>query len=133
MSPPAKPGHPLTRRELQVLRLAANGHTDTAISRALFIAESTVMFHMRRICTKLEASNRAHAAALALAGGILKPADIGRTSGAEETCEATHGAVQRLAVVWRHKAPPRVPALAAAWWQQRLDELAHAIRKDTTP
>ena len=131
MSRAAEPGQPLTRRELQVLRLIANGNTDAAIADALFVALSTIRFHSHRVLAKLQARDQAHAVALAFAGGILGPADIGRTDGADETCAAAHGAVLRLLVTWRRTSPPRVPALAAAWWQQRLAELAHAARKDT--
>lgn len=127
-STPARPGMPIARRELQVLRLMANGHTHDQISTALGIAGGTTRTHAQRILTKLGARGQAHAVALAFAGGVLGPADIGQTDGAEEACAAAHGAVQRLLVIWRRATPP--PPFAP-WWGRRLDELANAIRKDT--
>lgn len=132
MTPPAKPGQPLGRRELQVLRLVAAGHTYDEISTALGIAGGTTRSHANRILTKLGARSQAHAVAMALATGVIGPADIGRTEAAEKALAANRGATQRLLVTWRRTMPPQQPRLVPVWWRQRLDELAHAIRKDTT-
>ncbi|SLN59789.1 transcriptional regulator NarL [Roseovarius halotolerans] len=53
-----------TRRaaELFVLRLAADGLTNKEIARDMNANEVTVKMHMRSICKKLGARNRAHAA-----------------------------------------------------------------------
>jgi DNA-binding NarL/FixJ family response regulator len=51
----------LTRRELEVLRLLADGHTNRAIADALVISAGTVKFHVNRILRKLHAANRAEA------------------------------------------------------------------------
>jgi DNA-binding CsgD family transcriptional regulator len=51
----------LTRRELEVLRLLADGHTNRAIANALVISAGTVKFHVNGILRKLHAANRAEA------------------------------------------------------------------------
>jgi DNA-binding CsgD family transcriptional regulator len=51
----------LTRRELEVLRLLAAGHTNKAIADALVISGGTVKFHVGSILRKLHAANRAEA------------------------------------------------------------------------
>ena len=60
----------LTRRELDVLRLLAGGLSNRAIAAELVISEGTVRFHTSAILRKLDAANRAQAAAryLALTG-----------------------------------------------------------------
>jgi LuxR family transcriptional regulator, regulator of acetate metabolism len=51
----------LTRRELDVLRLLADGNTNKAIAGALVISDGTVKFHVNSILRKLRVSNRAQA------------------------------------------------------------------------
>jgi DNA-binding CsgD family transcriptional regulator len=51
----------LTRRELDVLRLLAEGRTNKAIADALVISPGTVKFHTGSILRKLHAANRAEA------------------------------------------------------------------------
>jgi len=51
----------LTRRELDVLRLLAEGATNRAIADALVISSGTVKFHVNSILRKLRAANRAEA------------------------------------------------------------------------
>jgi LuxR family transcriptional regulator, regulator of acetate metabolism len=51
----------LTRRELDVLRLLAEGRTNKAIADALVISNGTVKFHVNSILRKLRAANRAEA------------------------------------------------------------------------
>jgi LuxR family transcriptional regulator, regulator of acetate metabolism len=51
----------LTRRELDVLRLLAEGATNRAIADALVISSGTVKFHTGSILRKLHAANRAEA------------------------------------------------------------------------
>lgn len=53
----------LTVREIDVLRLMAEGKTNGDIARALFVAEGTVKFHVKNILRKMHASNRADAGA----------------------------------------------------------------------
>jgi DNA-binding CsgD family transcriptional regulator len=51
----------LTRRELDVLRLLADGMANKAIAEALVISDGTVKFHVNSILRKLHVSNRAAA------------------------------------------------------------------------
>jgi PAS domain S-box-containing protein len=54
---------PLTARQLQILRLVAEGLTSSEISRQLFLSEATVKWHVKQILTKTRSSNRAEAVA----------------------------------------------------------------------
>jgi DNA-binding NarL/FixJ family response regulator len=56
----------LSRREIEVLRLVARGHTNAEIGRELLISEATVKTH-----GKLEVSDRTAAVTAALGRGIL--------------------------------------------------------------
>jgi DNA-binding NarL/FixJ family response regulator len=51
----------LTRRELDVLRLLAEGKSNKAVASALVISDGTVKFHVNSILRKLHAANRAEA------------------------------------------------------------------------
>ena len=53
----------LTRRELDVLRLLAEGATNRAIADELVLSGGTVKFHVNSILRKLHAANRAEAVA----------------------------------------------------------------------
>ncbi len=52
---------PLSEKEHFVLSRAAEGLTNKEIARDMAISEVSVKMHMRAICRKLEARNRAHA------------------------------------------------------------------------
>ena len=53
----------LTSREIDVLRLMADGKTNGDIARQLFVSQGTVKFHVKNILRKMQASNRADAGA----------------------------------------------------------------------
>ena len=55
----------LSEREVQVLRLLAEGRTNRSIAETLFISEKTVARHVSNIFDKLDVSNRAAATAWA--------------------------------------------------------------------
>jgi len=61
----------LTSRELDVLKLVANGKSNKEIGSALQIAEVTVKLHVGHILTKLKVNDRTQAATTALRRGIL--------------------------------------------------------------
>jgi DNA-binding NarL/FixJ family response regulator len=71
---------PLTDRELQVLRLVANGRGNPAIAAELYLSTATVKSHLQRIRAKLGARDRAHAAALGMAHGLLERGDVQRAA-----------------------------------------------------
>jgi NarL family two-component system response regulator LiaR len=60
----------LTTRELQVLRLIAQGRTNRQIAEELSIAEATTRSHVTRILSKLNVDSRTQAALYALREGI---------------------------------------------------------------
>lgn len=56
----------LSRRELDVLRLMAEGSTNAEIGVALHISRNTISTHVERVLRKLQASNRVQAVRTAL-------------------------------------------------------------------
>jgi DNA-binding NarL/FixJ family response regulator len=62
---------PLTRRELDILRLAAEGHSNVRIARILWITEQTVKFHLSNVYRKIAVSNRTEASRWAELHGLL--------------------------------------------------------------
>jgi DNA-binding NarL/FixJ family response regulator len=61
----------LTPRELEVLRMMAEGAANKAIAFALDISEHTVKFHVASILSKLDAGSRTEAAAIGLRRGLV--------------------------------------------------------------
>jgi DNA-binding NarL/FixJ family response regulator len=70
--PPAV-GIDLTKREIEVLRLLAEGKSTGAIVQELFLSIHTVRNHIRNILTKLNAQSRLEAVAIATRQGLLGP------------------------------------------------------------
>ncbi|MFQ5880619.1 MAG: response regulator, partial [Dehalococcoidia bacterium] len=62
----------LTSRELEVLRLLAQGNTNKEIGEALYLAEITIKKHVQNIMAKLKASDRTQAAVKAYRHGLLR-------------------------------------------------------------
>ena len=69
-SPAASLG--LTRREVEVLALIAEGRTNRQIGQVLFITPKTASVHVSRILAKLGAAGRGEAAAIAHRLGLDK-------------------------------------------------------------
>jgi DNA-binding CsgD family transcriptional regulator len=67
LGPMAIPAYPagLSAREVEVLRLVAQGRSNRDIADALFLSEHTVRVHVRNILTKTNTDNRTQAAAFA--------------------------------------------------------------------
>lgn len=63
--------HPLSARELEVLRLVATGMTNHEIADELFLAVKTIDRHVGNILTKLEVPSRTAATAYAYENGLL--------------------------------------------------------------
>ncbi|MYM38799.1 response regulator [Duganella qianjiadongensis] len=65
-------GDTLSKREVEVLRLVADGKSNKRIALNLDISEDTVKAHVKNILAKLTANDRTHAAVLALQRGIIE-------------------------------------------------------------
>jgi DNA-binding NarL/FixJ family response regulator len=66
--------HPdLTRRELEILRIVAEGHSNAELARMLWVTEQTVKFHLSNIYRKLDVANRTEASRWAQVNGLLDP------------------------------------------------------------
>jgi DNA-binding NarL/FixJ family response regulator len=65
----------LTRREREVLRLVAEGHSNAQVARMLWVTEQTVKFHLSNIYRKLHVSNRTEASRWAQLNGLLPKVD----------------------------------------------------------
>jgi DNA-binding CsgD family transcriptional regulator len=63
--PETRPPHRLTNREVEVLRLAAAGHSDRDIGASLYISPRTVSRHLQSIYGKLGVNSRTAASAMA--------------------------------------------------------------------
>lgn len=66
--------HPLTEREIEVLRLLSTGLSNRDIAPLLFISESTVKTHVEHIIRKLGVSDRVQAAVWAARHGLISSA-----------------------------------------------------------
>jgi DNA-binding NarL/FixJ family response regulator len=66
---------PLTPRELEVLRLLAQGLTNRQISQELVVSAATVKVHIEHLIAKLGVSDRTQAAVRACQAGLLDTAN----------------------------------------------------------
>ena len=65
------PEHPLSDREVEVVRLLADGRSNREIADALFLAEGTVKNLVTSVLSKLQVRDRTQAAIRARELGIL--------------------------------------------------------------
>ena len=68
---PKPPVTPLTPRELEVLRLLADGASNKIIAHRLGISDHTVKFHVTSILSKLNAGTRTEAVTLGVRQGLV--------------------------------------------------------------
>ena len=61
----------LTEREVEVLRLVAQGRSNKDVSEELFITVNTVANHVKKILSKTDSANRTEAAAYAKDKGLV--------------------------------------------------------------
>ena len=61
----------LTKREFEILQLAAHGHTNSAMAQMLTVTEQTIKFHLSNVYRKLNVSNRTEASRWAQVHGLL--------------------------------------------------------------
>lgn len=67
----------LSERELDVLRLAARGHSNKEIGRVLGLSARTVQVHLAHIFAKLDVASRTEAVIYGLRHGWLRLEDLG--------------------------------------------------------
>lgn len=79
---PKAPRTYVTAREIDVLRLAANGATNQAIASALGIGKQAVLSRMQSVFRKLRVGDRAQAVAVGLRLGLLSLDDVTVPEGA---------------------------------------------------
>jgi DNA-binding NarL/FixJ family response regulator len=63
--------HDLTRRELEVLRLMAEGYSNSELAKMLWVTEQTIKFHLSNTYRKLHVANRTEASRWAQVHGLL--------------------------------------------------------------
>lgn len=68
-----RPPHALTDRELEVLKLIAEGHTNDQIGQALVISPKTVARHRSKILAKLGMHDRVQLTRYAIRRGLIEP------------------------------------------------------------
>jgi DNA-binding NarL/FixJ family response regulator len=74
---PASETPALTRRELEVLQLVADGLSNAEIATRLFITEGTVKNHVHNALEKLQLDNRTQAAAYIVRQGLGRSSETG--------------------------------------------------------
>ena len=63
----------LTKRELEVLGLVAEGRSNPEVARLLWLTEQTVKFHLRNVFRKLDVANRVEASNWAHLHHVISP------------------------------------------------------------
>lgn len=63
---------PLTRKEIQVLQLTADGYSNAAMAEKLTASDSTIRTHLRSISSKLGARSRAEAVVMGRRLGVIR-------------------------------------------------------------
>jgi DNA-binding NarL/FixJ family response regulator len=69
----ATPTDPLTPRELEIVKLVAEGHTSDEIAEALVIAKKTVEHHRSHVLEKLGMRDRVDLTRYAIRRGLVEP------------------------------------------------------------
>jgi DNA-binding CsgD family transcriptional regulator len=67
---------PLSPRQLEVLRLAAQGYSNAEIGRRLYLTINTVKNHAQDVMAKLGGRDRPHTVAIGIALGLVRPGDV---------------------------------------------------------
>ena len=69
-------GPGLTRRELEILQLVAEGHSNSQLAKMLWVTEQTVKFHLSNVYRKLDVANRTEASRWAQLHGVVAMAPL---------------------------------------------------------
>ncbi|MEU2603229.1 response regulator transcription factor [Streptomyces albus] len=99
---PSVPRYSVTRRQREALLWIARGHTAQQAAQHMDISRNTVNSLLAGLYRKLGANTGPHAVALAMARGLIAPADI-------EPPRARHSAPQSAPGPRVHPAPERPP------------------------
>jgi DNA-binding NarL/FixJ family response regulator len=75
--------HRLTKREVEILRLAAEGHSNAQMARMLWVTEQTVKFHLSNVYRKISVGNRTEASRWAQVNGLLSDVNGGVATATE--------------------------------------------------
>jgi len=67
-----RPRRSLTAREAEVLNLVSKGFSNKEVGRVLGLSQFTIRNQMKRICSKLDASDRTEASTIAMERGIIR-------------------------------------------------------------
>ena len=78
----------LTRREVEILRLVAMGHSNSELARMLWVTDQTIKFHLSNIYRKTATANRTAASRWALAHGLLEEPDSAELAEIGDAVEA---------------------------------------------
>jgi DNA-binding CsgD family transcriptional regulator len=102
----------LTRRQREILRLVAEGHSNAALARKLWVTEQTVKFHLSNVYRKLEVTNRTEASRSAQGNGLLTEVGVGfqRSPCAEALGHRADGEVPRSNVYRKLEVTNRTEA-----------------------
>ncbi len=82
---------PLTRREIEILRLVADGRSNAQLARTLWVTEQTVKFHLSNVYRKLGVANRTEASRWAQLHGLVGFEQPPSEPGASEPSANGHG------------------------------------------
>jgi DNA-binding CsgD family transcriptional regulator len=63
----------LTQREIEIITFTAYGKTREEVSKILSISDRTVQEHLEHVYEKLNATNKTHAATIAVTLGLITP------------------------------------------------------------
>jgi DNA-binding NarL/FixJ family response regulator len=72
----------LTKREVEILQLVAEGYSNSQLAKMLWVTEQTVKFHLSNIYRKLDVANRTEASRWAQLHGLLPAVTESRTAAA---------------------------------------------------
>ena len=78
----------LTKRELEILRLAASGSSNSQMAKLLWVTEQTIKFHLSNVYKKLGVPNRTAASAAASKLGLLELDDAADFGGVLDIASA---------------------------------------------
>jgi DNA-binding NarL/FixJ family response regulator len=70
---PTRAQAPLSRRELEILQLVAEGRPNRDVAKILWVTEQTIKFHLANTYRKLNVRNRVEASHWAIARGFVRP------------------------------------------------------------